>query len=82
MNPLMGQMGGQINLQAIQQIKQMMTMMNAAANPQQALMQAAQQNPALNAVMQMCSGKNPKDVFYAMCQQSGVNPDDVLNQLR
>ncbi len=80
MNPLMQKMGGPSP--AIQQVKQMMGALQAASNPKQALMQAAQQNPALNTVMQMCAGKNPKDVFYAQCKQMGVNPDDVLNQLR
>lgn len=84
MNPLMHGMGigGGVNPQAIQQVKRMMNMFRAASNPQQMLMQAAQQNPAISTVMQMCSGKNPKDVFYEQCQKMGVNPDDIINQLR
>lgn len=84
MNPLMQGMGidGGVNPQAIQQVKQMMNMFRAASNPQQILMQAAQQNPAIGTVMQMCNGKNPKDVFYEQCKKMGVNPDDIINQLR
>lgn len=84
MNPLMQGMGmtNGVNPQAIQQVKRMMNMFRAASNPQKMLMQAAQQNPAIGAVMQMCSGKNPKDVFYEQCQKMGVNPDDIINQLR
>lgn len=84
MNPLMQGMcmGGGANPQAIQQVKRMMNMFRAASNPQQMLMQAAQQNPAIGTVMQMCNGKNPKDVFYEQCQKMGVNPDDIINQLR
>lgn len=84
MNPLMQGigMGGGVNPQAIQQVKRMMNMFRAASNPQQMLMQAAQQNPAIGTVMQMCNGKNPKDVFYEQCQKMGVNPDDIINQLR
>lgn len=84
MNPLMQGMGmgGGVNPQAIQQVKRMMNMFRAARNPQQMLMQAAQQNPAIGTVMQMCNGKNPKDVFYEQCQKMGVNPDDIINQLR
>lgn len=88
-NPLMSMMGGGsapatsgMNMGAIQQLKQTMNMLKAVKNPQQALVQAAQQNPQLNAVMQMCQGKNPKDVFYAECQKRGVNPEDILSQLR
>lgn len=84
MNPLMQSMGmpGGLNMQAIQQVKQMMNMFRSAGNPQQMLMQAAQQNPQLNNVLKMCSGKNPKDVFYAQCEQMGINPDEVINALK
>lgn len=84
MNPLMQGMGmtSGVTQQAIQQVKRMMTMFRAASNPQQMLMQAAQQNPAIGTVMQMCNGKNPKDVFYEQCQKMGVNPDEIINQLR
>ncbi|NBH15380.1 hypothetical protein D3Z36_14640 [Lachnospiraceae bacterium] len=79
-NPAMQNMG---NLkQAAQSAKRMMGMLQSVKNPQQALMAAAQQNPQLNAVMQMCQGKDPQQVFYAECQKMGVNPDDVLSQLR
>lgn len=84
MNPLMHGMGmgGGVNPQSVQQVKRMMNIFRAASNPQQMLMQAAQQNPAIGTVMQMCNGKNPKDVFYEQCQKMGVNPDDIINQLR
>ena len=82
MNPLMHVMTGGVNPQAIQQVKRMMNMFRAASNPQQMFMQAAQQNPAIGTVMQMCNGKSPKDVFYEQCQKMGVNPDDIINQLR
>lgn len=84
MNPLMKGIGitSGVNTQAIQQVKRMMNMFRTASNPQQMLMQAAQQNPALSTVMQMCNGKNPKDVFYEQCQKMGVNPDDIINQIR
>lgn len=84
MNPLMHGMGmtNGVNPKAIQQVKRMMSMFRAASNPQQMLMQAAQQNPAIGTVMQMCNGKNPKDVFYEQCQKMGVNPDEIINQLR
>lgn len=84
MNPLMHGMGmtNGVNPQVIQQVKRMMNMFRSASNPQQMLMQAAQQNPAISTVMQMCNGKNPKYVFYEQCQKMGVNPDDIINQLR
>jgi hypothetical protein len=78
MNPLTGG----INPQAIQQVKQMMNMVRTMGNPQQAIAQMASQNPQMNTIMQMCQGKNPKDVFYAECEKRGIDPESILNQLR
>lgn len=95
-NPLMGMMGkaladnqsmapmsnmGMIK-QAAQSAKKMMGMLNSVKNPQQALMMAAQQNPQLNSVMQMVGGRNPQEVFYEECQKNGINPEDILKELR
>lgn len=85
-NPLMGMMGGApsagMNMGAIQQVKQMMNMFKSMKNPQQAIMQAAQNDPRLNSVMQMVGNGNPKDIFYQKCNEMGVNPEDILSQLR
>lgn len=90
----MGMMGGnsQISAQAtagaridpriIQSAKRMMAMLQAAKNPQMALMQAAKQNPQLNAVMQMIGGRNPRDVFVEECKKHEVDPNEIINQLR
>jgi hypothetical protein len=83
MNPLMN-MGGAngINPQTIQGVKRLMGMMQAMSNPQQAIMQMAQNNPQINAVMQMINGRNPKDVFMEECQKRGIDPNTIINQLR
>ncbi len=96
-NPLMGMMGGSVpavNLgaapmqnmqmlrQAAQSAKKMMGMLNGVKNPQQALMMTAQKNPELNAVMQMVGGRDPRQVFYEECQKGGINPEDILKELR
>lgn len=91
-NPLMGMMSGapaanpamgaQNNLmQAAQSAKRMMGMLQSVKNPQQALMAAAQQNPQLNAVMQMCQGRDPQEVFYEQCKKQGIDPNTVINAL-
>lgn len=87
MNPLMQKMGGVpaisgINPQMLQQVKQAMNALRSVANPQQAIMQAAQQSPQLNAVIQMCQGRNPQDVFSEQCKAHGVNPDDAIKQIQ
>lgn len=64
------------------QIRHIMQMLNGAQNPQAVLQQVAKKNPQVAQVMQMLQGRNPQEVFYAMCQQRGVNPNDILNQLK
>lgn len=81
MNPLMQMMGGQAANPAMQSIKRMMGMYQAAQNPQTVLQQMVRQNPMVGRIMQMSRG-NLKDTFYQMCQQKGVNPDDILAQLK
>lgn len=79
MNPLMNMIGGGQNMGNIAQIKRMMNMLQTVQNPQAALQQLAQQNPIIGNLMQ--SG-DLKSTFYRMCEEKGVNPDDILNQLK
>ena len=81
MNPLANMIGGQSagNAGNIAQIKRMMKMLQSAQNPQAALQQLAQQNPMIGNLMQ---SSDLKSTFYKMCEQKGVNPDDILNQLK
>lgn len=84
-NPLMSNMGSPktgINPQALKSIKQMMSAFKTMSNPQQALMQIAQQNPQINSVMQMLNGRKPKDVFMEECQKRGIDPNTIINQLK
>lgn len=74
MNPLFSGSGFPINPQLVQLAR----MMNGGMNPQSMISQV----PQLQQVLNMCKGQNPKDVFYSMCKQQGVNPDEILNQLR
>ena len=76
MNPLFGGNGG--GFQVNPQLAQMARMMKRGATPQAIMGQF----PQLQQVMNMCKGQNPKDVFYSLCNQRGINPDDILNQLR
>ena len=64
------------------QIKNMMNMMRAARNPQQFLMNMAQNNPKMQQVMNVLqSGQNPKELFYKMAQEQGIDPNMVAQQL-
>ena len=66
---------------AIDSFKRTLRMLQTAQNPQSALMQFAQKNPQMAQIMQICNGKNPKDVFYSECQRMGVNPEEIISQL-
>lgn len=87
MNPLMQSMpamGGvnQQMMQAVQSVKRMMGALRAVQNPQVAIMQAAQQNPQLGAVVQMCQGRNPQDVFADECKKHGLDPNQTMQQIQ
>ena len=69
-------------LQNIQQVKGLMSQLNMMKNPQGAIQQMAQNNPQLNQVLQMCQGRNPKDVFYSVCQQRGIDPEQFIQMLK
>ena len=53
-----------------------------AANPNNMMMSLMQQNPqvreALNIVQQ--NGGNPKEVFYKLAKEKGINPNSILNK--
>ena len=68
--------------QAAQQLKKVMSTIQLMKNPQQAIMQMAQQDPQLNAVMQMCQGRNPQDVFAEQCAAHGVDPQTAMQQIQ
>lgn len=81
-NPIMGSQVGNSLTQAAQSAKRMIGMLQGVKNPQQALMAAAQQNPQLNEVMQMCQGKDPQQVFYDECKKHNIDPEQVMSMLR
>lgn len=61
-------------------LQNMMTSpLQSAVNQAKQMMQGS---PMLNNVLAMCSGKDPKDVFYAQCQQQGIDPNEILTMLK
>ena len=62
-------------LSRIQQVKQLMQ-----GNPQ-ALMSMAAQNPQIRQLINAAGG-DPKKAFYTLCQQRGIDPDEILNALK
>ena len=60
-------------------IQQMWGAYKSAQNPQAFLENMMRQNPMLR---QMISSGDPRQTFYALCQQRGIDPDSILSQLK
>lgn len=55
-----------------------------AQNPQALLNQMAQSNPQVKFVMDYIknNGNDPKTAFYNMAREKGIDPDQILSQLK
>ena len=62
----------------------MMDMVRNANNPDAMLAILAQTNPQLKQIMDFIqqAGGSPEKAFYALCQQRGVNPQDIIDGLK
>lgn len=82
MNPLATRArGAQINPQMLKGIKSYMQTVKMAQNPSEALSAISQQSPQLRNVMELCKGRNPRDVFMEQCQNMGYDPDEIVRML-
>ncbi len=79
-NPLMGMLGGAAPAQ--NNIAQMIGMLKNAGNPASMIQNMAQSDPALKKAMDMCRGKNPQQVFMEQCQAQGINPQQIIGNLK
>jgi len=66
------------------QVQQMFNMVKSAQNPNAMLNQLIQTNPQMREVMNYVNqnGGDPKQAFYKMAQEKGVDPNTILNQLK
>ncbi len=80
--PLRTSPGGGLNIQAIQSVKRMMNTFKRAKNPDAAMQMLAQQNPQIAGILRLCGPGGLKNGFYQMCQEQGVDPEEVLRQLQ
>lgn len=81
-NPLMGMIGGTSGNNQFGMIQKMMGYMRGVQNPGAMLQNMAQNNPNIKKALDMCNGRNPKDVFMEICQKNGMNPNDIVNKLK
>ncbi len=68
--------------QTMQSAKRMIGMLQAVKNPQKAIMQAAQQNPQLNATLQMLNGRSFQDACMEEYKKYGIDPTSIVEELR
>ena len=61
-------------------IMQVITQIKGMANPQSYLEQMPQYKQVMDYVN--ANGGNPKDAFYKLADEMGVNPNDILNSLK
>ena len=61
-----------------------MQMVRSAGNPQAMLGQLLQNNPQMRQAMNLVQqyGGDAQKAFYALAQQRGVNPDEILSMLQ
>ena len=62
----------------------MLGMLKAASNPMAAITQMMGNNPQMKQVMDFIqqNGGDERAAFYKLAQQQGVNPDEILSQVK
>ena len=68
----------------ISPIKRMMNTVKFASDPNQAVADMINSNPNALQIINMLknSGKTPKELFYELAKQKGVDPNEILKQLQ
>ena len=62
-------------------IGQTINAVKTAANPNAMVQQLLNQNPQVRQIIQQYGG-DPQKAFYGMAQQMGVDPEQILSQLK
>lgn len=75
MNPILDAMNNRSN----NPVKEMFDAYKKAENPNEFLKQLAVQNPIIAQIAGKC---DLKTTFYNLCQQRGINPNSILDQLK
>ena len=65
-------------------IKNMLGMVRSASDPNAMLNMMAQSNPQLRQVLNLVqqAGGSPEKAFYALCEQKGIDPNQILDALK
>ena len=81
---ILQQLGRNSMMQIAQPVRQMMTAVRTAQNPQLALNQLIMNNPQMKQVMDIVQkhGGDPMQAFRAEAEARGVDPDEIMGMLR
>lgn len=68
----------------IQPIRNALNMVRNAQNPQAMLAQMMQGNPQMQQINQLINntGGDPRKAFYALAEQNGIDPEQIINMLK
>lgn len=60
-----------------------MNAVKASGNPEMFMQDLAQKNPAFKELLNISrmSGSSPKDIFYKVAKEKGVNPEEIIKML-
>ena len=81
---ILQQLGRSNMAQLAQPVRQMMSMVRTAQNPQAVLNQLIMNNPQLKQVMDLVQkhGGDPMVALRKEAEAAGINPDEIMGMLR
>ena len=81
---ILQQLGKNNMAQLAQPVRQMMSMVRTAQNPQAALSQLIMNNPQMKQVMDIVQkhGGDPMAAFRKEAEAAGINPDEIMGMLK
>lgn len=84
MTSLYQQLNSQNQVQIPNKLKQLINNFKSGFNPQQLLFNYIQTNPMAQSIYLMLQNgnKSPKQLFYLMAKQKGIDPNSILNILK
>ena len=79
---ILQQLGGGLRIPP--QIRQLISMVKSSGNPQMMLSQLMQQNPQMQQVMALIQkhGGDATKAFYALAEEKGIDPQQILDLLK
>lgn len=84
MNPMLAMLNQNRMAQNLQPIKNMMSMLKSAGNPQMMLQQMMSQNPQFKQAVDYvnANGGDAKTACYKLAKEKGINPDEILQMFK